>query len=480
MSRWPLFLSLLLFAVCPGCRDKQATVAQLDGPLKVRWIFKVGYQGSHGPCIVPERRQQSFLLIHGASMIKHRMACWEPRPQLAADASKSLVAYRCDTNKPWILLHVGKKRALADPRAKLGQGDRPRWEGAPTFADSALRMMQARRCNLPELFDEVEQRLGAEGMEQLLTRAASVQLCGWRPYSKYKSSWELRLRKLSAAAQQRVQARMQAALAGDDASHWLVRRVAVLTPLDDEQLRGHLARHVRRHLDALIAERTTAVKDDPSLPALHSAIIAIQRLALKDRAAAAALACHALRLRERSADLMIDALAVVTYAGARCPAVGEIAASRPLGCWASRARCPAKGGTFEGCRPGVLAPVVGRVVEEAARREGTFYDRDREASPAVVLAALQAHGPIPAWIATAAARSRYRLDQPGINERNVPSCKSKQLKSGSRCRCFWSVDSLAWVLCALDPGPLAGALDHTDCRYRVDDAKKTITVLGKR
>jgi hypothetical protein len=436
------------------CCNKTETVAEIDDPIRVEWIYRRVFTGGGRGGGMSET---GMLEVKRDPVIKINAGCWEPKPQLAATTDE--VAFRCDEGKPWRLAYLGKGGAWAFLHCDdvLGTAGAPDFAAMPAFdvalprlVDCGAHQNQHRpQPSFAAFWTEAKTRTSDARLAELLMQSAHMPFRVERKYDgKTEDDWEDGYALLPPGEKKRVDVYLERRLREKSPPISLFQRaVWHVSPLD-----AGLKDSYRARVEELLASKP---KSDAGARDL---MVLIARLHLLGDPNAGELACRTLSntwLDTFSQDLKV----IVAFAGYQCEKAREDLEKNPCNvaydCGDGRQRhlCT---------KEEVMATAADDVKALATDRTAT----NRSESPA--LAAGYVFDELPKSVQLAAARRGYA--GPSVST----SCYADDANPNEECDCFSEALDLDEAVCEL-AGKTEGDY-HKGCRIVIDDANQRIRV----
>lgn len=462
---------VLIAAGCTGCCcGSSKTVAKVEQPIRVDWVVSKGWDrasGGRGAILPYWWAVHSTLTVHASPEYSFSATCSEPSPELLVSPDGNRLAYRCESSSDWTLEYLGtNKRHFPDCTAKLGAGKLD-WSKIPQLRDRALDLLPC--LNLcwwarpgydeyeDNVFAELAPRLTPAEMAQLLLVAAELRCCRDTHWDLGEPDvWDDTMARLPAPEREKVVEEMAVRLSKVEAdppplyllwrySRWTrkahesvaPRMLSWLVPIwkGDKEVEGKQRRHL---VDYMLMRLAPVLSQD-----------------------AAQVAC---RLLDESQEDRKPLYLAIANGHKACPSVVQERLARNN----SIAFCRAPGDRQ------VLCPEkeVASIVHERLEQQRIPFEKPKQEEEEsldlhkVMLAAIYAQGPLPAWLTRLEKRTTYKIDQP-----SSPRCCDS---AEERCFCV-SPEEL--------PSTLPRAEDKSEvdvvsncCSLVIEDAKGRLKV----
>lgn len=435
------------------CCNKTETVATLDEPLEIEWIYRKRWTGSGRFGGVSE---SGTIEVKRTPPVKIDAKCWEPKPELGA--TKDEVAYRCEEGAPWRLRYLARSEAYAFLHCDyvLGSGAKPDFAKMPSFEAAAARLVECGADdaknrpdpNYAALFTEIKARTGDARLVEILLGSVDFPFRVVREYDgKTSDDWEDGYALLPDAEKKRVDAELEKRLGRKNPpDSFLDRALWHVSPLAPRLKDVYRAR----------AEELRAKK--LSVRAGRALLTLVARLQLLGDPDAGAIACDVLRKPELQ-DVGSAFFEVVAFASYRCDHVR-----------AGVERSPCRL-TFD-CGEGEQSHLCTKEELHAklpAEVRGFATQRTAQADvQAPDLAAAYVYDELPKSVLLSAERRQYAGPSEGA------SCYTPDARLDVECDCFNEPRDKEQAVCELDGGTEGY---HKGCRILIDDAKKRVMVF---
>lgn len=434
------------------CCNKKETVAELDEPIQVEWIYRKEWTGGGRFGGVSEtgkievKREPPVVISAG---------CWEPKPELGATTDE--VAFRCDVGQPWRLAYLAKSGAHAFQHCDevLGNGAKPNFSGMPPFDVAAPRLVECGATNdrqrpipnFASLWTEIRMRTNDARLADILIGSAQLPFRTKRDYEgKTLDDWEDGFELLSPAEKKRVDANLEKRLLEKKPPLPLLTRAIWHVSALEPKLEGAY----RARADELLPQKRSEAGD-------RMLMVLLARLHLLGDTSAGELACRALATAESS--LASELKIIIAFAKHRCDKAREDLEKNfcalEYDCGDGRQR--------HLCTKDEVSVHLAEDVRGFATNRAASYDNE---SPA--LAAGYVFDELPKNVLLAAERRGYAGPSEG------ESCFNENMKPDHECDCFSEPHDLEEAVCELD-GKTEGYY-HKGCRILIDDANKRIRV----
>jgi hypothetical protein len=453
-GRESLIAAIVLGLSLLHCCNKKETVATLDEPLEIEWIYRKQWTGSGRFGGVSE---SGTIEVARTPPVEFDAGCWEPKPQLGA--TKDEVAYRCDDGAPWRLRYLGQSGAYAFLHCDdvLGSADKPDFAKMPSFEAAAARLVECGadddsgkmrpEPNYAALWTEIKARAGDARLADILLGSVDLPFRVKRDYDgKTSDDWEDGYALLPDTEKKRVDAELEKRLGRKNPpDSFLDRALWHVSPL---------APHLKDVYRARADERR---KKKATTRASRAVLTMVARLHLLGDPEAGAIACDMLEKPEldQVGNGLLEVIALANY---RCEYVraGVEKSFCQLGF-----DCGEADKTHLCTKEELFAELPEDVRGLATKREA-FAN-----SQAPSLAAAYVYGELPRNVLLAAARRRYQ----GPAE-DLPSCWLDEPKLDAECRCFFEPRDKEQAVCDLD----GGTHGHykKGCHVVIDDDKKRV------
>lgn len=505
-SRWLLLLALGLGpAACGrscGCVEGEKTYESLNGKVKVSLVRNVHWSSGRVPGPVTE----FHLHVETSPSFDEAISC--AHVDMAEDDAGKHVAYRCDGDKGWTVLHLrGGNRHVRECDAPVGTSKKPDFTKLVPLHDEdvAARVLACAKrdditIQMAELVRAAVEDGGDDGAIKLVAHLAARSL---------REPWEAGLEVLGADQQGRVKALVCPSLeASDVAPAATYVRAAMRCSLDAPRITDGALGMLRARLedehpsaldgpDAGASEHDEATRESDVMSAKERALLWSAMIASeKNPSAAGAITCAALTSsaalekdtwgrRSQIAAIVLGRTKTKCAAASRwfsnacgdavdCGSVsGEDQAEDAATKTDARHLC-----TEDELVKHLVLPWREAVAQaestsaRATRHEPILPDRQRS-----YLFAAYALG-LPREVAVTNARRRYAFVDAGA----AADCREKSLDAGASCHCS-ELDSFARCQAKVDETTYRwhGCSVHfDDAHQRIDNVKRTCEGEGKK